>query len=147
MAKVQARTGIIFVTGEPVRAGVSVLENEAGTWLATGVLAAIAKRFKTGKGSLSLTSLYETGISCAQSVVLKLVTQHFYQMEFSRRKRVICIFESGVMISLIGCANKLSGLSLLKIPRCAGKSSYFCRYLLTTSSLISIPKPGFPRGG
>jgi crotonobetainyl-CoA:carnitine CoA-transferase CaiB-like acyl-CoA transferase len=66
-ATVQARTGIMHVTGEPngepVRAGVSVLDIGAGTWLAMGVLAAVIERGKTGKGSLVETSLYETGIS------------------------------------------------------------------------------------
>ncbi len=66
-ATVQARTGIMYVTGEPegqpVRAGVSVLDIGAGTWLATGVLAAIIKRFTTEKGSLIETSLFETGIA------------------------------------------------------------------------------------
>jgi len=66
-ATVQARTGIMHVTGEPdgrpVRAGVSVLDIGAGTWLAMGILAAVIERSKTGKGSLVETSLYETGIS------------------------------------------------------------------------------------
>lgn len=62
---IQARTGIMHVTGEadgqPVRAGVSVLDVGGGMWLAIGVLAAIVERNKTGKGSLVETSLYETG--------------------------------------------------------------------------------------
>ena len=66
-ATVQARTGIMHLTGEPdgrpVRAGVSVLDIGAGTWLAMGILAAVIERGKTGKGSLVETSLYETGIS------------------------------------------------------------------------------------
>ena len=66
-ATVQARTGIMYLTGEPdgrpVRAGVSVLDIGAGTWLAMGILAAVIERSKTGKGSLVETSLYETGIS------------------------------------------------------------------------------------
>jgi crotonobetainyl-CoA:carnitine CoA-transferase CaiB-like acyl-CoA transferase len=66
-ATVQARTGIMHLTGEPdgrpVRAGVSVLDIGAGTWLAMGILAAVIERSKTGKGSLIETSLYETGIS------------------------------------------------------------------------------------
>jgi crotonobetainyl-CoA:carnitine CoA-transferase CaiB-like acyl-CoA transferase len=66
-ATIQARTGIMFITGEqhgnPVRTGVSVLDIGAGTWLATGILAALVKRNRTGKGSLIETSLYETGIA------------------------------------------------------------------------------------
>jgi crotonobetainyl-CoA:carnitine CoA-transferase CaiB-like acyl-CoA transferase len=64
-ATLQARTGIMNVTGErngpPVRTGVSILDLGAGTWLALGILAAIVKRNRTGVGSLVETSLYETG--------------------------------------------------------------------------------------
>jgi crotonobetainyl-CoA:carnitine CoA-transferase CaiB-like acyl-CoA transferase len=64
-ATLQARTGIMQVTGErdgpPVRAGVSILDLGAGTWLALGILAAIVKRQRTGAGSLVETSLFETG--------------------------------------------------------------------------------------
>ena len=62
---IQARTGIMHVTGEadgePVRAGVSVLDVGGGMWLAIGILAAIVERNKSGKGSLVETSLFETG--------------------------------------------------------------------------------------
>ena len=64
-ATLQARTGIMHVTGEgngpPVRAGVSILDIGAGTWLALGILAALVKRDRTGIGSLVETSLFETG--------------------------------------------------------------------------------------
>lgn len=64
-ATLQARTGIMNITGEasgpPVRAGVSILDLGAGTWLAMGILAAIIKRDRTGIGSLVETSLFETG--------------------------------------------------------------------------------------
>lgn len=64
-ATVQARTGIMHVTGEtdgpPVRAGVSVLDIGSGMWLAIGVLAALVKRNQTGEGSVVETSLFETG--------------------------------------------------------------------------------------
>ena len=64
-ATVQARTGIMYITGEPegepVRTGVSVLDVGAGTWLALGILAALVKRNRTGMGSLVETSLFETG--------------------------------------------------------------------------------------
>lgn len=66
-ATLQARTGIMNVTGQaegpPVRAGVSILDLGAGTWLALGILAAIVKRERTGVGSLVETSLFETGAS------------------------------------------------------------------------------------
>jgi crotonobetainyl-CoA:carnitine CoA-transferase CaiB-like acyl-CoA transferase len=62
---IQARTGIMHITGEadgpPVRAGVSVLDIGGGMWLAIGILAAIVERGRTGKGGLVETSLYETG--------------------------------------------------------------------------------------
>ncbi len=65
-ATVQARTGIMHITGEkegaPVRTGVSVLDIGSGMWLAMGILAAIIKRDRTGIGSLVETSLYETGV-------------------------------------------------------------------------------------
>lgn len=68
-ATVQARTGIMQVTGErsggPVRTGISVLDVGSGTWLALGILAALIKRAKTGLGSVIETSLYETGVSWA----------------------------------------------------------------------------------
>jgi crotonobetainyl-CoA:carnitine CoA-transferase CaiB-like acyl-CoA transferase len=64
-ATVQARTGIMHVTGEtdgePVRAGVSVLDIGAGMWLAMGVLAALVQRERTGVGCVVETSLFETG--------------------------------------------------------------------------------------
>lgn len=64
-ATVQARTGIMHVTGEadgsPVRTGVSVLDMGGGMWLAIGILAALVQRNRTGKGGLIETSLYETG--------------------------------------------------------------------------------------
>ena len=66
-ATVQARTGIMHITGEengaPVRTGVSVLDIGSGMWLAMGVLAALVKRNRTGIGSLVETSLYETGVT------------------------------------------------------------------------------------
>jgi len=66
-ATLQARTGIMHVTGEPdgkpVRAGISVLDMGAGMWLAIGVLAALVKRAQTGLGSVVETSLFEAGAS------------------------------------------------------------------------------------
>jgi len=66
-ATVQARTGIMHLTGEPgrspVRTGISVLDMGAGMWLALGILAALVKRNETNKGSLVETSLYETGVT------------------------------------------------------------------------------------
>lgn len=62
---IQGRTGIISVTGdrEPARAGVSVLDIGAGTWLALGVITALYQRERTGRGQAVATSLMETGVS------------------------------------------------------------------------------------
>jgi len=64
-AVLQARTGIASVTGmpdgPPVRAGVSILDVGAGTWLALGVVAALFRRQQTGVGGAVTTSLFETG--------------------------------------------------------------------------------------
>jgi len=66
-AVLQARTGIASVTGEadgpPVRAGVSILDVGAGTWLALAILAALYEREMTGCGRAVSTSLFETGAS------------------------------------------------------------------------------------
>ncbi len=66
-AVLQARTGIAHVTGTsdgpPVRAGVSILDVGAGTWLALAVLASLFRRERTGAGGSVATSLFETGAS------------------------------------------------------------------------------------
>lgn len=65
-AIVQARTGIISVTGtsaeEPARCGVSVLDMGSGMWSALAILAALYHRCQTGEGQIVGTSLYETGV-------------------------------------------------------------------------------------
>lgn len=64
-AVLQARTGIANVTGTPngppVRAGVSILDIGSGTWLALGVIAALLRRERVGRGGAVSTSLFETG--------------------------------------------------------------------------------------
>jgi len=66
-AVLQARTGIAAVTGtpdgSPVRAGVSILDVGAGTWLALGVITALYERERTGSGGAVATSLFEAGAS------------------------------------------------------------------------------------
>jgi len=63
----QAHGGIMSVTGieggEPVRVGVSIVDQGAGMWAAMGILAALNKRHVTGQGSHVSTSLFETAIS------------------------------------------------------------------------------------
>src|SRR5256885_503856 len=62
----QAHGGIMSVTGidggEPVRVGVSIVDQGAGMWAAMGILAALNRRHITGEGSHVSTSLYETAI-------------------------------------------------------------------------------------
>lgn len=66
-ALIQAYTGIISVTGNveesPVRVGVSVIDNAAGLWAFTGILAALLQRATTGRGVKVQTSLMEVGVS------------------------------------------------------------------------------------
>ena len=65
-ALIQGRTGIVSVTGSgpdsPTRAGVSVIDMGAGMWMATGILAALLERTRTGVGQRVDTSLFQTGI-------------------------------------------------------------------------------------
>jgi crotonobetainyl-CoA:carnitine CoA-transferase CaiB-like acyl-CoA transferase len=62
----QAHGGIMSVTGieggEPVRVGVSIVDQGAGMWAAMGILAALNKRHVTGEGCRVTTSLFETAI-------------------------------------------------------------------------------------
>jgi crotonobetainyl-CoA:carnitine CoA-transferase CaiB-like acyl-CoA transferase len=62
----QAHGGIMSVTGvdggEPVRVGVSIVDQGAGMWAAMGILAAMNRRHVTGQGCHVTTSLFETAI-------------------------------------------------------------------------------------
>jgi crotonobetainyl-CoA:carnitine CoA-transferase CaiB-like acyl-CoA transferase len=62
----QAHGGIMSVTGvdggEPVRVGVSIVDQGAGMWAAIGILAALNRRHATGEGCHVSTSLFETAI-------------------------------------------------------------------------------------
>ena len=62
----QAHGGIMSVTGvdggEPVRVGVSIVDQGAGMWAAMGILAALNRRHVTGEGCQVSTSLFETAI-------------------------------------------------------------------------------------
>lgn len=63
----QAFSGIMAVTGEPdggpMRSGPSLCDLGSGMWLAIGVLGALYRRQKSGKGSTIQTSIYETGLN------------------------------------------------------------------------------------
>lgn len=65
-AVLQARTGIMSVTGNAqeasVRAGVSVLDVGTGIWMALGVLAALLERQRSGQGQRVDASLFQTGV-------------------------------------------------------------------------------------
>ncbi len=60
----QARGGVMSVTGEPgrppVRCGISVIDMGTGMWAAIAILAALGQRRATGRGQRIVTSLYET---------------------------------------------------------------------------------------
>jgi len=62
----QAHGGIMSVTGieggEPVRVGVSIVDQGAGMWAAMGILAALNRRHVSGQGCHVSTSLFETAI-------------------------------------------------------------------------------------
>lgn len=74
-AAIQAFTGIMSVTGDPQgdvqRAGVAVVDFSSGLNAANGVLAALHKRERTGRGSHVTVSLVDTGIS---TMAFQLVT-------------------------------------------------------------------------
>jgi crotonobetainyl-CoA:carnitine CoA-transferase CaiB-like acyl-CoA transferase len=60
---VQFSTGLSYMTGppgQPLRAGSSVIDIMGGTFGAVGILAALHKRDKTGKGELITSALYES---------------------------------------------------------------------------------------
>jgi crotonobetainyl-CoA:carnitine CoA-transferase CaiB-like acyl-CoA transferase len=62
----QAHGGIMSVTGvdggEPVRVGVSIVDQGAGMWAALGIVAALNRRHVTGAGCHVTTSLFETAL-------------------------------------------------------------------------------------
>ena len=63
----QAYGGLMSVTGEPgdgpaVRIGVSIVDMGAGMWAVIGILAALAERQRSGRGTVVDLSLYETAI-------------------------------------------------------------------------------------
>lgn len=62
----QACGGIMSTTGhdgqEPVRVGPSLVDQGAGMWAVTGILAALVERARSGDGATIDTSLYETAV-------------------------------------------------------------------------------------
>ncbi|MDA4125940.1 MAG: CoA transferase [Thaumarchaeota archaeon] len=65
-ALLQARTGLLSVTGHPrqapARIGVSILDVSSGVWTALGIVTALMDRDRTKKGSRISTSLLENGV-------------------------------------------------------------------------------------
>jgi crotonobetainyl-CoA:carnitine CoA-transferase CaiB-like acyl-CoA transferase len=65
-ALLQARTGLLSVTGypeqAPARIGVSILDVSSGVWTALGVVTALMDRARTKKGRRVSTSLLENGV-------------------------------------------------------------------------------------
>ncbi len=63
----QAYAGIMSFTGEsgrePVRAGVSIVDFGSGMWSVIGILAALLRRDRTGRGAVVNASLLETAIA------------------------------------------------------------------------------------
>ena len=68
---IQTVAGLISLNGDPsgpeARIGVSIIDLSTGMWTAIGVLAAIAQRAATGRGSLVNTSLFESGLMWASN--------------------------------------------------------------------------------
>jgi crotonobetainyl-CoA:carnitine CoA-transferase CaiB-like acyl-CoA transferase len=68
---IQAVAGLISLNGDPsgpeARVGVSIIDLSTGMWTAIGVLAALARRSATGRGSLVNTSLFESGLMWASN--------------------------------------------------------------------------------
>lgn len=65
-AVVQARTGIVSVTGTSpettVRTGVSILDMGTGVWMALGIVTALLERQRSGQGQRVDASLFQTGV-------------------------------------------------------------------------------------
>jgi crotonobetainyl-CoA:carnitine CoA-transferase CaiB-like acyl-CoA transferase len=70
---IQAVAGLVSLNGDPsgppARIGVSIIDLSTGMWTAIGILAALAGRSATGRGSLVNTSLFETGLMWASNHV------------------------------------------------------------------------------
>jgi crotonobetainyl-CoA:carnitine CoA-transferase CaiB-like acyl-CoA transferase len=111
-ALIQGRTGIVSVTGSgpdsPTRAGVSVIDAGAGMWMATGILAALIERGKSGVGQRVDASLFQTGI---MAMAYYLVYRQFLgrdplpQGSTHAAFAPYCAFETADGRMMIGCSN------------------------------------------
>lgn len=70
---IQAVAGLVSLNGDPggppARIGVSIVDLSTGMWTAMGVLAALVRRARTGRGCVVNTSLFETGLMWASNHV------------------------------------------------------------------------------
>ena len=64
---VQAFSGLMTMNGDengpPTRIGTSILDYGSGMWAAMGMLGALVRRARTGRGGVVETSLFETGLA------------------------------------------------------------------------------------
>ncbi|RXK38628.1 L-carnitine dehydratase/bile acid-inducible protein F [Tremella mesenterica] len=69
---IEAEAGLMHITGEkggqPVKVGVAVTDILTGHYAQSGILAALLKRHKTGKGSLVECSLFESQIASLANI-------------------------------------------------------------------------------
>lgn len=68
---IEAEAGLMHITGErdgtPVKVGVAVTDILTGHYAFSGVLAALIKRGKTGKGSRVEACLFDSQVSCGDA--------------------------------------------------------------------------------
>jgi crotonobetainyl-CoA:carnitine CoA-transferase CaiB-like acyl-CoA transferase len=112
-ALVQARTGIVSVTGtgpeSPIRAGVSLIDMGAGMWMAMGILAALLERQKSGIAQRVDASLFQTGV---MAMVYHLVYRQFSGVnpvpQGSRHTAFApyCAFETADGRMMVGVSNE-----------------------------------------
>ncbi len=75
---IQAVAGLISLNGDPngppARIGVSIIDLSTGMWTAIGILAALLRKARTGRGCVVNTSLFETGLMWASNHVAAFST-------------------------------------------------------------------------
>ena len=61
----QGLSGVMSVTGEPVKCGIPISDLSAGLFCAVGILSAVVARERTGRGQRIDTSLFEGALACS----------------------------------------------------------------------------------